>query len=154
MIKIKNTMNKKDIILFVIGILTSAFLTAVDLFTKQIIIDKVLSTNKLNLLIITIIFLLIFVVTFALFTRGIDKFREFYESGMLDGVYTTNLSYIPEDYKKEPWLHVCDCSKQIADIIFHIHNDMSISGILRDKSQPVKMLEMKFNGTLLDKKTD
>ena len=27
-------------------------------------------------------------------------------------------------------------------------------GILRDKSQPVKMLEMKFNGTLSDKKTD
>lgn len=73
---------------------------------------------------------------------------------MLDGVYTTNLSYIPEEYKKEPWLHVCDCSKQIADIIFHIHNDMSISGILRDKSHPVKMLEMKFNGTLPDKKTD
>ena len=94
------------------------------------------------------------VVTFALFTRGVDKFREFYEAGMLDGVYTTNLSYIPEEYKKEPWLHVCDCSKQIAEIIFHIHNDMSISGILRDKSQPVKMLEMKFNGTLPDKKTD
>ena len=47
MIKIKNTMNKKDIILFVIGILTSAFLTAVDLFTKQIIIDKVLFNSEI-----------------------------------------------------------------------------------------------------------
>ena len=91
------------------------------------------------------------VVTFALFTRGIDEFRKLYDSGMLDGVYTTNLSYIPDDYKKEPWLHVCDCSKQLAEIIFNIHNDKSISGILRDKSQPVKTLEMKFNGTLPEK---
>ena len=91
------------------------------------------------------------VVTFALFTRGIDEFRKYYESGMLDGVYTTNLSYIPAEYKKEPWLHVCDCSKQLAEIIFNIHNDKSISGILRDKSQPVKTLEMKFNGTLPEK---
>ena len=93
------------------------------------------------------------VVTFALFTRGIDEFRKLYEEGMFDGVYTTNLSYIPAEYKEEPWLHVCDCSKQLAEIIFNIHNDKSISEILRDKSQPVKTLEMKFNGTL-SKKTD
>ncbi len=47
MIKIKNAMNKKDVIIFVIGILTSAFLTAVDLFTKQIIIDKVLFNSEI-----------------------------------------------------------------------------------------------------------
>ena len=93
------------------------------------------------------------VVTFALFTRGVDEFRKYFEVGMLDGVYTTNLSYIPEEYKKEPWLHVCDCSKQLAEIIFNIHNDKSISRILRDKSQPVRTLEMKFNGNL-PKKTD
>ena len=93
------------------------------------------------------------VVTFALFTRGVDEFRKYFEAGMLDGVYTTNLSYIPEEYKKEPWLHVCDCSKQLAEIIFNIHNDKSISRILRDKSQPVRTLEMKFNGNL-PKKTD
>ena len=84
------------------------------------------------------------VVTFALFTRGVDKFREFYEAGMLDGVYTTNLSYIPEEYLKLPWLHVCDCSKLVADIIYNIHNDLSISEILSDKSTPVKLLEKKF----------
>lgn len=47
MIKIKNAMNKKDVIIFVIGILTSAFLTAADLFTKQIIIDKVLFNSEI-----------------------------------------------------------------------------------------------------------
>lgn len=38
---VKINVQKKDIILFIVGILTSAILTAVDLLTKQIIIDKV-----------------------------------------------------------------------------------------------------------------
>ena len=84
-------------------------------------------------------------VTYALFANGINKFDEYYEKGMFDGIYTTNLSYIPEDYKQKPWLHVCDCSKLLAEVIYNIHNDKSISGILRDKSHPVKVLEKKFD---------
>lgn len=38
---------KKDIILFVVGILTSFFLTVVDLVTKQIIIDKVMFNSEI-----------------------------------------------------------------------------------------------------------
>ncbi len=82
--------------------------------------------------------------TYALFTKGIDTFKEYYEQGKFDGLYTTNLSYIPEEYRKEEWLHVCDCSQLVGDIIYNIHNDLSISGILRDKSYPVKLLERKF----------
>ena len=63
----------------------------------------------------------------------------------MDGIYTTNLSYIPEEYKKQPWLHVCDCSEIIANIIYNLHNDKSISSILRDKSEPIKLLEKKYN---------
>lgn len=84
------------------------------------------------------------VVTYALFTKGIDKFREFYDNKLLDGIYTTNLSYIPDEYKKEKWLHVCDCSEYLAQIIYSIHNDISISDILRDKSMPIKLIEEKF----------
>lgn len=82
--------------------------------------------------------------TYALFTKGIDKFKEYYEQGKFDGLYTTNLSYIPEEFKQEEWLHVCDCSELVSDIIFNIHRDLSVSGILRDKSYPVKLLEKKF----------
>ena len=84
------------------------------------------------------------IVTYALFTEGIDKFKKYYDDGMFDGVYTTNLSYIPDEYKKEEWLHVCDCSKIIAEIIYNIHNDKSVSNILRDKSEPIKLLEKKY----------
>ena len=84
------------------------------------------------------------VTTYALFTKGIDKFEEYYKEGKFDGIYTTNLSYIPEEYKKAKWLHVCDCSKLIAEIIYSIHNDKSISPILGDKSYPVNLVEKKF----------
>lgn len=85
------------------------------------------------------------VVTYALFTRGIDKFKKYYKEKKLDGVYTTNLSYIPDEYKYEEWLHVCDCSEYIAKIIYNIHNDISITSLLRDKTEPMKLLEEKFN---------
>ena len=82
--------------------------------------------------------------TYALFTKGIDKFEEYYKEGKFDGLYTTNLSYIPKEYEKAKWLHVCDCSKDVAEIIYNIHNDLSVSSILKDKSYPVKLVEQKF----------
>ena len=78
------------------------------------------------------------IVTYALFTKGVDMFDKYYEEGKLNGVYTTNLSYISEEYKNREWLRVCDCSNTIADIIYNIHNDKSITNILRDRSVPVK----------------
>ena len=86
--------------------------------------------------------------TFVLFTKGIDEFDKLYKEGKFNGLYTTNLSYIPEEYKKCEWLHICDCSKELANIIYNIHNDLSISSILRDKEYSVKLLEKKFTGKL------
>ena len=83
-------------------------------------------------------------VTYALFTRGIKDFANCYKEGKLSGVYTTNLSYIPNEYICEEWLHVCDCSKLVSDVIFNIHNNRSISSLLRDKSFPASLLEEKF----------
>ena len=85
------------------------------------------------------------VVTFALFTKGIDKFNKYYEDKKIEGVYTTNLSYIPKEYQEEKWLHVCDCSEYLANIIYNIHNDISITGLLRDRSLPMKLIEEKFS---------
>ena len=48
-------------------------------------------------------------------------------------------------FKKRNWLNVCDCSSLVGNLIYNIHNDISISSILRDKSEPVKLLEKKFN---------
>ena len=87
-------------------------------------------------------------VTYALFTKGIDKFQEYYDKGLFDGIYTTNLSYIPKEFLGREWLHVCDCSKYVAQIIYSLHNDCSISPLLKDKSIPVKTLNRKFRDAM------
>ncbi len=84
------------------------------------------------------------ITTFALFTEGVEKFQKAYQKGEFNGLYTTNLSYIPKEYQKESWLHACDCSKLVADIIYHLHEELSISNILSDKSYPLKLLKKKF----------
>ncbi len=84
------------------------------------------------------------IVTYALLTNGIEKFDDYYKRGMLDGVYTTNFSYIPKEYQNAEWLHRCDCSEYAAEIIYNMHNDISISPQLTDKSKPIKLLEKKF----------
>lgn len=87
------------------------------------------------------------IATFSLLTKGIDKFKEYYEQGKLDGIYTTNLSYIAEKYRNEKWLHICDCSEYLAQIIYHLNQEKSISELLRDKSYPAKVLTRRFNQT-------
>jgi len=47
MIHLKNNMNKKDLIYFAVGILTAAVFLAVDLITKQIIINKMLYNSAI-----------------------------------------------------------------------------------------------------------
>lgn len=85
--------------------------------------------------------------TFSLFTEGIEKFDEYYKEGKFDGLYTTNLTHIPEEYQERRWLQVCDCSKLIAEVIYNIHNNLSLTQIKQDKSQPVKLLEKKLEIT-------
>ena len=83
--------------------------------------------------------------TYALFTKGIDDFRKYHDDKILDGMYVSNLSYIKDEYKLEPWLHVCDCSNELAKIIYNFHNDLSISTILNDRTIPMRLLEKKFS---------
>ena len=54
-------------------------------------------------------------VTFSLFTEGIQKFNEYYEKGLIDKVYSTNLSYLPDVVKAQPWFRewsICQNSYQ------------------------------------------
>lgn len=68
--------------------------------------------------------------TFALFTEGIEKFNQYYEEGYIDRVYTTNLTYIPENARQQPWLKEVDMSHYISRIINRLNYDVSISDIL------------------------
>ncbi|SHH98497.1 ribose-phosphate pyrophosphokinase [Clostridium collagenovorans DSM 3089] len=77
--------------------------------------------------------------TFALFTEGINKFNELYESGLIEKVYSTNLTYIPDDIKKSEWLREVDLSSFIANIIYYLNNGMSIQHLL-DATEKISKL--------------
>lgn len=67
-----------------------------------------------------------FVVTFALFTEGVDVIKEAHKAGLFDKLYSTNLSYIPDEVKNEPWYTDVDCSLKIARIIDTLNKGESI----------------------------
>ncbi len=82
--------------------------------------------------------------TFALFTEGIEKFNKFYEEGLIERVYSTNLTYIPKEVKEAPWFREVDMSDFIANIIDYLNRDKSISPLL-DATSGIKKLLNKRN---------
>ena len=70
-----------------------------------------------------------------LFTNGIEMFDKAYEENLFKAIYTTNATYIPEEYKKRPYLKVVDISPYIAEVIEAMNRGESISDLLdgRDK---------------------
>ena len=76
--------------------------------------------------------------TFGLFTNGLDKFDEAYESGLIDGVLTTNLIYQSPELLSRPYYINCDMSKYVALMIDTLNHDGSISDIL-DPSERIQV---------------
>lgn len=80
--------------------------------------------------------------TFALFTNGIDEFNKAYEEGMFDKLYSTNLSYVPEEYKNMPWFEDVDCSQRVAHIINNLNEGESIRSLLNGKTETAKKVKV------------
>lgn len=68
--------------------------------------------------------------SFAFFSKGIDKFDEYYKAGYFEKVYSTNLVYVPEKIKNEPWFQIVDCSKNIATVINELNYGRSIGDVI------------------------
>lgn len=73
--------------------------------------------------------------TFALFTKGIDEFDDAYKKGIFDKLYSTNLTYVPEEYKSKPWFNSVDCSLKVANIISNMNEGKSIRSLLNGKEE-------------------
>lgn len=76
-----------------------------------------------------------FIATFSLFTEGIEEFDKAYQNNYFDKLYTTNLSYIPEEYRNKEWHHTVDCSESIAEIINTLHNKESLRPLFNGKEK-------------------
>ena len=68
--------------------------------------------------------------TFGLFDEGLEKFDEYYENGLIDKVFTTNLIYQSEELLKREWYCSVNMSKYIALLIDTLNYDNSISKLL------------------------
>lgn len=77
--------------------------------------------------------------TYAVFTNGLELFDKAYESGVLSGVFGTNLTYRSDELKSREWFHEVDVSKYIAYFIAAINHDISVSAII-DPHEKIKQL--------------
>ena len=66
-------------------------------------------------------------VTFAFFTEGTEKFDKAYEDGLIKRIYSSNLSYIPENIKQRPWFVQVDMSDMISEVIDRLNYDISLT---------------------------
>lgn len=85
-------------------------------------------------------------VTFALFTSGPDKFDKYYEEGLLDRVYATNLTYVPEEIKEREWYSEVDMSGFTANVIETLNLDRSVAPLLDSTKLIRKLVEKVNNG--------
>lgn len=70
------------------------------------------------------------IVTFGLFTEGYDKFDEYYKAGIINRIFTTNLTYCPPELLEKPYYTNVDVSRYLARIIDTLNHDKSMEGIL------------------------
>lgn len=64
--------------------------------------------------------------SFALLSNGPQIFIDAFKKGLFDQLYTTNLSYIPEDLSACNWITKVDCSKLVASIINNVDKKESL----------------------------
>lgn len=82
-----------------------------------------------------------FVVTFPLFTNGLEKFDEAYERGEIFRVFGANAVYrFPELLEREWYIDV-DLSKYLAHVVYGIHMHKSITSIIDPKTKIKSLLE-------------
>ena len=105
------------------------------------ILDTAESLKKLG---VSKIYLL---VTFALFTEGVEKFEDYYKRGIIDRVYASNVSYVPDEYKNKKWFRSVDCSFKIANIISELNYGHSIGELISGRTEAavkIKKLRKKY----------
>ena len=83
--------------------------------------------------------------TYGIFTNGLAAFDKAYEEGMIDAVFSTNLTYRTPELMERPWYKEVDVSKYIAYFIASLNHDTSIS-VVMDPNEKIKALLREHKG--------
>ena len=83
--------------------------------------------------------------TFGLFVNGLEKFDEYYENGIIDKVFTTNLIYNSPELLSREWYCNVNMSKYIALLVDTLNCDNSISKLL-DPADKIHSIVAKHEG--------
>ena len=81
--------------------------------------------------------------TFGLFVEGLEKFDEYYEQGLIDKIFTTNLIYQTPELLSREWYQSVNMSKYIALLVETLNYDNSISSLL-DPADRIKKIVEKY----------
>jgi len=84
--------------------------------------------------------------TFGLFCNGLDKFDQAYKDGVIDKIFSTNLTYHTDELLSREWFCNVDMCKYVAYIIETLNKDDSISELLNPVKKIRSLLD-KFNTT-------
>ncbi len=83
--------------------------------------------------------------TFGLFVNGLEKFDEYYENGLIDKIFTTNLIYNTPELLAREWYCNVNMSKYIALLVDTLNCDNSISKLL-DPADKIHSVVAKHEG--------
>lgn len=84
--------------------------------------------------------------TFGLFTNGLSKFDEYYQNGLIDRIFTTNLVYQTPELLSRSYYTSVDMSKYIALIIDNLNHDDSLSELLNPTKRINRVLDLYRKG--------
>ena len=85
-------------------------------------------------------------VTFAMFTDGIKEFDKYYKKGLIDKIFSTNLTYRRPELAERPWFVEVSMSKYIAKLVDALNYDESISVLLDPRQRIMNLLERHNRG--------
>jgi len=83
-------------------------------------------------------------VTFALLTSGPEKFDKYYEEGLINRVFATNLTYVPEEIKAREWFSEVDMAGFTSNVIETLNSDSSVAPLL-DSTKLIRTLVEEVN---------
>ena len=71
----------------------------------------------------------------------ISFFNEYYKKGIIDRVYASNVSYVPNYIKEMEWFKSVDCSYKIANLISELNYGHSIGDLISCETETAIEIE-------------